>query len=204
MERDDLAHVDVQQRLRAVERALATQRRVTAALAALALVGGLAAFRRADPEVVRARRFEVVDAEGRNVAGFGVGCAAFTAAKGDPELIGWYLKDPGGEATATAFVGQIGSGSEKVPNAMLALSAEPGYLQAFAMKEAASVEVYCGEEKHCAGLRAQSDHCAIDLEAPPGDGSGGEPVTVLALSHSSGKPTIEGWDDEGNETIDIK
>jgi len=193
-----------EQRIRHLERSLTVQRRCTAVLAAVALIGGLAAFRRADPEVVRASRFEVVDAEGRNVAGFGVGCTAFTAASGDSALIGWYLKDPVGKATATAFVGPIQSGSERVSNAMLALDAPPGHLQAFAVKDAASLEVTCGQAQRSAGLRAQSDHCAIDLEAPPGDGAKGESVTVLELSHSSGKPTIQGWDDEGNETIDIK
>jgi hypothetical protein len=193
-----------ERRLQDLERALRTQRRITVAFASVALVGCLAAFRGAEPEVVTARRFEVVDGEGRNVAGFGIGCSAFKARKGGSELVGWFLDDPVGEGAASAFVGGVGSGSEKDSTAMLVLEGEPGVLQAYATEQVAALEVYCGEEQRGASLRAQADLASIDLEAPSAEGSGGEPVTVLQLSHASGKPTIQGWDDRGNETIEIE
>lgn len=193
-----------ERRLEDLERALRKQRRITLAIASVALVGLLAAFRGAEPEVVTARRFEVVDGEGRKVGGFGIGCTAFKSGKAGGDLIGWFVKDPVGEASATAFVGELGSGSETSSTAMLVLEGDPGVLQAYASDQVSALEAYCGEEPRGASLRAQADLASIDLEAPPAEGSGGEPVTVLQLSHSSGKPTIQGWDDRGNETIEIE
>jgi len=198
----------LERRLNEVERTLTKQRRITAALAAFALVGCLAASQSAEPEVVRARRFEVIDAQGRKVAAFGIGASTFQS--GSDDSIGWFVMDPSSEAAATVFVGRArdsakGRAGEDVPVAILALEASDGYVQASTGKSAALELIYEAEaEQRSVGLFAQADRTELCLGAPGSSDSADNPVDVLKLQHTSGKPTIQGWDEQGNVTIDIK
>ncbi len=189
-----------------LERSLQAQRWITAGLAVLAIAGALASARSPEPEIVRAHRFEVVDAEGRKVAAFGIGGAAYSSESDQTELVGWFLKDPKTEAAATAFVGEIGDAKsdDRIPAAIVVLDSGLGVLQAFASSVATSVELVHGDNPRSANISVEADHSSIYLEAPPAGESDGDSVKVLSLSHATGKPTIQGWDDRGNATIDIK
>lgn len=196
-------------RIEQIECKLTKQRRITAALAAFALVGCLAASQSAEPEVVRAHRFEVVDTQGGTVAAFGLGAALVSGPDGR-EPIGWYLRDPESDAMAGA---SIGEGTlltdelkeEHFPIAMLALQSGTSYLQACASDPTASIEVFSGEDlSRGATLSVQSDQTALTFESPAVGTEDEKPQRVLKLQHSTGKPTIQGWDEQGNVAIDIK
>jgi hypothetical protein len=199
----------LEQRLQQVERSLTKQRRITAALAAFALVGCLAASQSAEPEVLRAHRFEVVDPQGHVVAAFGLGAAPLNDSKGR-ESLGWYLRDPESEAAAGVYIGESSVWTdqgldEHVPVVLLALQGGNGYLQASASEFVTSVELFHGEDlSRSASLSVQSDRTALTFESPPIGGEDAKPQNVLKVQHSSGKPTIQGWDEQGNVAIDIK
>jgi hypothetical protein len=187
-----------ERRLQDLERALRAQRRITAALACVVLVGFLAAFRSAEPEVVTARRFEVVDGEGRKVGAFGIEGSS-------TKQTGWHLQDPQSEALIEAWAGPIEdrSSGTKIPMAMLHAEGGLGVLHAFANEQGAAVHSY-HDDVRSAGLEAGADRSALFLQSPPSGDSDEESVTVLRLSHTSGKPRIQGWDDKGDATIDLE
>ena len=200
---------ELELRLDRVERALRIQRRITGLLAAFALAGCLAAFQSPQPEVVRAQRFEAIDAQGRNVGAFGSGIALSGYPKSG-EAIGWYIRDPESDALAGAGIVEttvlLDTGETKsYPTASLNLRGGTGCVQASASAVSADVGAYFGEDlSRSAAFSVRSDQSAITLEAPNAEDEDARPVTVLKLSHESGKPTIQGWDDHGNPTLRLE
>jgi hypothetical protein len=194
---------DLDQRLQRIERALRTQRRITTALTTFAFVGCLAAAQSAEPDVVRARRFEIVDAQGNKVGAYGIG-ALGPAGVGDGERLGWVLRDPSGNASACAWVDDVRKATRKdlVPTASIELQGGRGVLHASATDRDAVIHAN-HDGVRAARLETDSERTSLELEGPDADAPD-ESRPVLRLSHSTGKPTIQGWDEHGNVAIDIK
>ena len=200
---------DLERRLLEIEARLRRQRRWTTVLAGLAVVAVLAALRSPEPEIVRGRRFEAVDQEGRVVGAFGIGVELAGVSDGGNRL-GWILADPASETSAMAMVGEAatveeggGPAGSKSPFAMIHVEASSSVAAMLAGERSAYVELDWDDLRHV-DLRAYDDGSELSFEAPPIGESEEETIEVLRLSHSSGRPTIQGWDDEGNATIDIK
>ena len=85
---------DVERRLQELETRLRRQRRLTAGLATLAVVGLLAALRPPEPEVLRARKLEIVDGAERVVGAFGLGVGYGARTGDDGAFLGCDLVDP--------------------------------------------------------------------------------------------------------------
>jgi hypothetical protein len=192
-----------------VERALRVHRGITGLLAALALAGCLAAFQSPQPEIVRAQRFEAIDAQGRTVGAFGSGIALSDYPKSG-DAIGWYIRDPESDALAVAGIGEctvlLDTGEiERYPTASLELRGGTGCVRASASAVSTDVGAYFGEDlSRSVAFSVRSDQSAITLEAPNAEDENARPVTVLKLSHESGKATIQGWDDHGNPTLRLE
>jgi len=202
---------DVERRLQDVETRLRRQRRLTAGLAALAVVGLLAALRPPEPEVLRARRLEIVDGTERVVGAFGLGVGYGARTGDDGAFRGWYLVDPDTEVAAVTMVGEAGASEqegeaqagEKIPFAMTSLSAGSGFAQIVASRDDVTVE-FLYDDRGGVSLHAGHDRATVWIDAPSTDGSDGEGVDGLRLEHAPGKPSIQGWDDEGRLTIDLE
>lgn len=202
---------DVERRLQQVETRLRRQRRLTAGLAALAVVGLLAALRPPESEVLRARRLEIVDGEERVVGGFGLGVGYGARTGGESASRGWYLLDPSSDAIAAAMIGETeapepegeGQAAGKLPFAMMSLQGGSGYAQIVASHDFVTAELLCDSVRGVS-LHAQHDRSSICIEAPPSDPADDWGRDALRLEHIQGKPTIRGWDDGGEPTIDLE
>ena len=202
---------DVERRLQELETRLRRQRRLTAGLATLAVVGLLAALRPPEPEVLRARKLEIVDGEDRVVGGFGIGVGFSAAAGNDSGFRGWCLADPDAEVVAVTMIGeaeapQQGGGAqaeEKLPFAMMSLQGGAGVAQLVASGGGVTAEFLC-DDLRGVSLHAEHDRSRICIEAPSATAPEDEGGDVLRLEHTTGKPTIRGWDDAGEPTIDLE
>jgi len=199
----------LERRLQQVESRLCRQRRLTAALATLALVGLLAALRPPDPEVLRAHRLEIVDDQGQVVGGFGFGALEALGVRQDGSHLGWILRDPATRASAYTLLTESDAPTgdpaslEKVPTTVMSLTAGEGVALFNASDQAVNAELLLHEERGV-GLYAQRGSSELSLLAPSASVSERYGVDVLRLSQSTGGPTIQGYDEIGKPTIDIK
>lgn len=204
--------IDLDRRVAFLERTVRRQRLALGTLALVLGVVGLASWAGRDPEVLRARRLEIVDEQGRNIGAFGLGAIG-------PEQdlipspgrgIGWTLRDPQIGASGNFSLIDMEESKEGQGSGLALLHMEAGWsmssLAVFGPSEAGSLYFYLGEEEKAhAGLVASKSESLLRLSSGAiGEDESTEWNRSLLLNYDAHGPSITGIDPQGASKIDLR
>ncbi len=197
---------DLQRRLETLERTVRRQRLGLGALALALGVIGLASWRSAYPEIVRAQRFVAMDDRGLEVGDFGF------KRHGETRVVGWNLDDHASGATAFCQVGRDPEEGSPADKGFAGFQMEAGWAisQHFVREigDTCALSFVTGQdEKSAVGLSARGPTSELRLAAGPlvvGQDGEEDNTRSLRLAYDEEGPSITGVDPEGATKIDIR